>query len=159
MQRMLLGLALLLVMGASSALAANPEPFNVQITIRQAITITKVSDLDFGTVETGAATYTVTPTAGAQAGAGSGAVAAEFDVTGETGQNADVILGANPVTITCSAGACTGNTLSVNLTPSTAIHNFTGGTDQIYVGGDVTLLAGTLAGLYVGSTTVSLVYQ
>jgi hypothetical protein len=159
MKRTLIGALLLLLLGAGSVLAANPETFNVLITIRQAIAITKVDDLDFGRVEAGAATYTVTAAAGAQPGAGTGAIAASFDVTGESGQTATVALGANPVTINCTTPlTCGAETLAVNLTQSTAAHTFTAGTDQIYVGGSVDV-TGASAGQFTGSTTISLVYQ
>lgn len=154
MKRILPILLTLMLLGGGAAFAANPEPFNVLITIRQAITIAKVTDLDFGTVETGAATYTVTASGGAQAGAGTGAVAASFTIQGETGQTADVSFTADPVTITNGV-----DNISVGLTPQGVTHTFSGAAETFYVGGSLTLAGTESTGVYTGSTSLSLVYQ
>ena len=80
----------------------------------QAITIAKLTDLNFGGVDTGAATYTVNANAGPHS-AGTGATAASFTVQGENGQSANVSFGANPVTITDGT-----TNLSVTLTLDSA---------------------------------------
>lgn len=154
MTRMLAALAALLVLGGTAAVAANPEPFNIQITIRQAITIAKVTDLDFGAVDTGAATYTVTPDAGPYPSAGTGAQAASFDIQGESGQTADILFGANPVSVDNGV-----DSRNVNLTTVAATHTFSGAVETFYVGGDITLDGLESTGVYTGNTTLSLVYQ
>lgn len=153
MKRILLAVAVLMVLGSGLALAANPEPFNVKITIRQAITIAKVTDLNFGGVDTGAATYTVNANAGPHT-AGTGATAASFTVQGENGQTANVSFGANPVTI--SNGA---TNLSVTMTQQSPTLLFTGAAQTFYVGGAVTLVGTETTGLYTGSATLAMVYQ
>lgn len=153
MKRTALVLLILLVFGGA-AYAANPEPFNVQITIRQAITITKLTDLDFGAVDTGAATYTVTADAGPYGSAGTGAQAASFTIQGEAGQTASVSFGTNPVSV--SNGTDSRN---VTLTAQTGTHNFSGGAETFYVGGSITLDGLESTGVYTGSSTLSLVYQ
>jgi hypothetical protein len=153
MKRILLAASLLLAFGGSLALAANPEPFNVRITIRQAITIAKVTDLEFGGVDTGAATYTVNPSVGPHT-AGTGAAAASFTVQGENGQTADVSFGSNPVTITNGT-----DNLSVTMTRQSPTLLFTGAPQTFYVGGSVTLVGTESTGLYTGAATLSMVYQ
>ena len=153
MKRTLLAALAMLLLGAGAAFAANPEPFNVMITIRQAITIAKVTDLDFGGVDTGAATYTVNANAGPHS-AGTGAVAASFTIQGENGQTADVSFGANPVSITNGT-----DTLNVTLNPENTTHTFTGAAETFYVGGSVTLGGTESSGLYTGNATLSMVYQ
>jgi Domain of unknown function (DUF4402) len=158
MKRTLLLAAGLLLMLGGSAFASNPEPFSVSITIRQAITVTKQFDLDFGTVEAVAGTYTVTADANPQTGAGVGATAAQFDVTGEAGQSATAVFGSNPLTITCVL-PCSGGSASVSLSTSTTPFPLSGGTDAFYVGGSVTLTGAEPAGFYTNSTTLTLLYQ
>jgi spore coat protein U-like protein len=158
MKRIVLVVAVLLAFGASAALAANPEPFNVKITVRQAITIAKVTDLDFGAVDNGAATWTVSPDAGPYS-AGIGAIAASFTVQGESGQTAVVSFGSNPVSITNGT-----DTLSVTLTLDSSLGtpiSFNGLPQTYYVGGSVTLAGGESSGLYTGLSpaTLSMVYQ
>jgi len=154
MKQLLIASALLLTLAGGTVLAANPEPFNVQITLRQAISITKVTDLNFGGVDTGAASYTVSAASGAQTGAGTGAAAASFTIVGEAGQTAGVTFGTNPVSITNGT-----NTISVTLTPQAATHTFTGAAETFYVGGGLTLGGSETTGVYTGTASLSLIYQ
>ncbi|HKJ00262.1 MAG TPA: DUF4402 domain-containing protein [bacterium] len=158
MKRILMAFAALVLLGSIPAMAA-PVPFNVTITIRQAISITKLTDLDFGTVETVSSptTYTVLPASAPGSGAGTAATAASFTIQGEATQVANVSFTANPVTVTCSA-PCAGS-LSVNLTPEATTHTFSGAAETFYVGGDVQVISTTQAGVYTGTANLSLVYQ
>lgn len=144
-------------LGSSPALAASAN-FNVSVTIRQAISITKVTDLTFGTVDAAATTYTVNANGSAQTGAGTGATAASFTISGESAAVANVTFSANPVTVTCAA--CAGTpTLSVTLTPQATTHTFTGASETFYVGGSVTPTVSTASGAYTGTATLNLIYQ
>jgi Domain of unknown function (DUF4402) len=158
MKRILIALAALLVLGGGSALAASAS-FNVNITIRQAIVIAKQTDLNFGTVETGSATYTVLAAASAGSGAGAGATSAWFKVTGESGQSATVSFTSNPVTVDCTP-TC-GTPLSVTLTLDSVLGStlpFTAGPDNYYVGGSVDV-TGANAGVYSGAATLQVIYN
>jgi Domain of unknown function (DUF4402) len=161
MKRILIAVTALLALGASTALAGSAS-FNVSITIRQAISVTKLSDLDFGTVELPASSqlFTVTAAGGAQPGAGTGATAASFTISGEASQVADVSFASNPVTVTCSAGGCGAGTVSVTLVPEATTHTFSGGSETFYVGGNVTLTGAEAPGVYGnGPATLQLIYQ
>ena len=144
-------LVLLLLSGAAWAASTN---FNVTINIRQAITITKISDLDFGTVEAGSTTYTVAAaTSGHNAGAS--ATAATFDVDGTDGAAATVQV-SSPVTVT---GLNLGGTGSVALSLSATNITFPSGTpERVYVGGSIDV-TGLAADDYSGSSTITVLYQ
>ena len=142
------GIAVLI--GAGVAWAAS-DTFNVLMTVRQPITVTNTAALDFGTVEVGAGVQTVNANAGPHS-AGVTAQAATFDLTGEGTAVADVTLAATTV-ITDGT-----NNLTVTLTPQSATHTFTGGTDVFYVGGTVDVTA-AVAGSYTGTETLTLIYQ
>ena len=157
LKRILLASGVLLFLGASAAFAQNSATFNVNITIRTPIVVTKVTDLDFGTVESvAAATYTVNPVAGTGSpthSAGVTARAASFTVTGEAGQTALVFLTPNPVTAVNGA-----NTVSINLTPEAGPYTFPFPA-TFYVGGDVTLTGAEPSGLYTTTATLQVLYQ
>lgn len=154
MKRFLLGLILIVGFAGVSA-AANPETFNVNLTLRQVITIANTAALDFGTLEVIAGAYTVNPNAGPHS-AGTGAAAATFDVTGQSAAVADVSFVTNPITITNGT-----TNISVTLSLASATHTFTGGTDNVFVGGSLTL-AGTettAVSAYTGTAQLQMVYQ
>lgn len=147
---LLIGLALV---PAMSVQAANPEPFAVRVTIRQAITITNTGDLDFGTVEQVGGSYTVLAGAGPHT-AGVGAAAATFTVQGESSATADFAFTTNPVTITNGT-----DTLSATLTLAAPTHTFSGVAETIYVGGAITVAGTESAGIYTGTAELSMIYQ
>jgi hypothetical protein len=146
----LLILLLLSVLVAGSTWAASAG-FNVQIRLRTPISITKVTDLDFGTVETGTATYTVNANAGPHS-AGAAATSASFTVSGESGAVANVTV---PASTVVTSGA---NNLTVSLAAQAATFTFTGASQTFYVGGSVDV-TGAPAGLYTGSSTLTMLYQ
>ena len=155
LNRVLTLLGVLLFLGSSAAFAAS-APFSVSVTIRTPITVTKVTDLDFGTVESVATTYTVNAVAGTGSpthSAGAAAVAASFTVSGEAGQTANVTL--SPSTVTAANGA---NNVSVILAAEANTYTFPG-SGTFYVGGSVSLVGTEVSGPYVGSSTLQLLYQ
>ncbi len=138
---------------SSTAFAANPETFTVQMTLRQVITITNTAALDFGTLEVIANTYTVNANAGPHT-AGAGAAAAQFTVQGENLAVADVTFVANPINIT------DGTTIrAVTLSLASATHTFNGAAQTLFVGGSVTLDATETTGAYTGTAQLQMVYQ
>lgn len=125
--------------------------------VAHAQTVTKITDLSFGTCEDiGGTTYTVVAAASPGAGACSGAQAAQFTVTGTPHTVARVTL--SNVTITNGTAS-----LTVKLTDSGggSVCLGTTGTVTLYVGGSFKLPAAGLgtSGTLVGPTTVSLAYQ
>jgi hypothetical protein len=148
---LVLALALLLGGGAASAATSS---FTVSMVIRQAIAITKVTNLTFGTIElpTASTVYTV---AAASTGhtAGVGATAAQFTVTGESGAPATASV-AGPISIVSGA-----NTLSVTPTLSASSFTFSATAQTIFVGGSVTVLGTTPTGTYSGNATLTVLYQ
>ena len=156
LKRILFASGLLILLGAGAASAQNSSSFAVSVTIRTPIVVTKVTDLDFGTVEALGTTYTVNPVAGIgnpTHSAGVTAQAASFTVTGEAGQSALVFLTPNPVPVTNGT-----NTVNVNLTPSAGPYVFPL-SGPIYVGGDVTLVGTESSGIYTSTATIQVLYQ
>lgn len=157
--RKLLLVTLMLLLAAGGAAQAASGTFDVDITVRTPITITWQSDLTFGTVEADGSNYTVNAVAGSGSpphSAGQTAQAAWFDIQGENGATADVIL---PASATVDDGG--GNTLSVNLSPQAATHTFDGTVQAFYIGGSVTVPGGTTPGTYTTASpvTFTLLYQ
>lgn len=154
----------LIAAAALSAGAANAAPVTASATARanilQQITVTNTSDLDFGTVVSGAAASTVQiSTAGARTcGAGltctGTTTAATFNITGTnnavvtiTGDNS-VTLSNGTTTMTASlVGNSTGGPLSAT------------GTGVLTVGGTLSLAANQADGVYTGTFNVSVDYQ
>lgn len=152
MKKLMLGL-IFFVIGGGLAFGANPETFNVNMILRQVITITNTAPLNFGTLELIAGGYTVNAGAGPHA-AGAGAAAAAFTVQGETGATADVSFVTNPVVITDGT-----TNVNVTLSLASATHIFTGGAETLYVGGAVTLAGTETTGTYTGTAQLQMVYQ
>lgn len=120
-------------------------------------TVTKLTDLNFGTCDdVGGTTYTVAAAASPGVGACTGAQAAQFTVTGTPSTVARVTL--SSVTISNSTAS-----LSVKLTDSAggSVCLGTSGTVTIYVGGSLKLPQSGVgsSGVLVGPTTISLAYQ
>jgi len=156
--KLIFWIALLSMVATPAAFAANPEPFDVTIKIREPITITENAFLDFGVIDVPAAltTYTVAAAATGHS-AGTGANAADFTVTGESGYAADVSV-TSPVSATVGA-----TTLNFNLQlasgTATDVINFAGSPITVYVGGAVDVPAGADAGTYTTTSQISVVYQ
>lgn len=166
MKRLLLVLMALMLSGAGAALAANPEPFSVSVTIRQAIQITKVTDLDFGGVDTVTVStpFTVDPVVGGNCST-QGCTPASFTVVGQPGQVADVTFSPTcDSTTPCQITNGTDN-LDVVLNPQPgACHpgctfTFGAGPATYYVGGTLTVVPGISTGVYTATVSMQMVYQ
>jgi len=163
-------------LGVAAAASANAQSSSTQSTttsvkIVQPITLTKNSDLAFGTVvkpNTGANSVTISNASDTPAlsGAGDGALAASttsraaFTVSGEGGSAFSVTVPAS-VTMTRSGGA---QTLAVNLTASSASGTLSGsigstGTASFTVGGAFPVSAGTVSGSYSGAFNTVVAYN
>lgn len=127
--------------------------------ILRQVTITNTSDLEFGTIVTGAAASTVAvSTAGART-CGAGLVctgtttAANFDITGTTGQVVSVVVPAN---VTLSAGA---NSMTATLTSTNPLVTMVANAGAIQVGGTLAVAANQADGDYAGTFTLTADYQ
>lgn len=166
---------------AVAALAALSSPAFAQsasttgtgsITVIRPLTITKTSDMKFGTVvrpTTGSGTVVLSAagvrsvTGGVAAlSSGDTPVAAAFTVAGEGGQSVSITI---PATFTMTSGADSLTvTTSNNLTGSAsaqALSNALGaaGTLAFAVGGSVPIASTQNTGAYTGSFTVSAAYN
>ena len=156
------------VSGASDSFATGGCSTLITAKLLRAITVTKTSDLRFGTLMRGAGSITISPSGTRSAtglaafAPGSTAAAAEFDITGEGGQAIGVTV---PATFTLTSGA---NTLTVttsnNLPGDTSAQTLgssigSDATLTVGVGGSLPLTASTPSGTYTGSFTVTASYQ
>lgn len=149
--------------GSTAAQAATADA-DAKATILAALTVTKVTDLDFGTIAVnGGGSVTVTnagvraATTGGTVSAAGVAAAASFAIVGSPGSN---ILIAVPASVVLNH-ATTSDTMSASLTTnaSTASHALVGGAETFNVGGTLTVAAGQVAGAYTGQFTVTVNYQ
>lgn len=142
------------------------------ITVIRPISLTKTSDMKFGTVvrpPTGSGTVVLT-TAGVRSvtggvgavTAGDAPVAATFSVAGEGGQSVSITV---PATITMISGADSLTvTTSNNLTGSPSAQTLSNalgsvGSLAFSIGGSVPISSTQATGAYVGSFTVSAAYN
>lgn len=146
------------VMGANAAHAATASA-DARANILQQVTVTSDgSDLDFGTIVSGAAASTVAVSSAGAVTCGAGLVcsgattAAGFNVTGTTGETVDVSSDA-AVTLTGPT-----STMTASLTPSAATI-LLDGTDAFTVGGTLNVGASQADGAYVGAFNVTVNYQ
>jgi hypothetical protein len=151
----------MLALGLSANVAqAATATANAKAQILKALTVTKTTDLDFGTIVAGTAIGTVTlPTTGAASCTGTitcagTPVPALFAVTGTTGQIV-TIAAAN----TTLSGP--GTAMAATLAPSSATLTLSGvaATDVFKVGGALIVGASQLEGVYTGSFGVTVNYQ
>jgi hypothetical protein len=140
-------------------------------TIVQPITLTKNSDLAFGTVvkpTSGTNTITINETSGSRTmtGAGDAALAtstssrAAFSVGGEGGQTFSITV-PSTATMTRSGGS---ETLTANLVKTAASGTLSGsigsaGTASFGVGGNFDVASTTVSGAYSGSFNVTVAYN
>ena len=146
------------VMSANAANAATASA-DARANILQQVTVTSDgSDLDFGTIVSGAAASTVAVNAAGAATCGAGIVcsgttsAAGFDVTGTSGETVDV---SSDLTVTLTGPT---DTMSATLTPS-ATTILLDGTDAFSVGGTLAVAANQADGAYLGTFNVTVNYQ
>jgi Mat/Ecp fimbriae major subunit len=143
---------------ASTGAQAATATATARAQILQQITVTRVADLDYATIVSGAAASTVivTPAGARTCGAGlvctGTATAANFSVVGTIGQVATVSV---PATVTLTSGA---NTMASTLVSSTALMTLAA-TNNFNVGGTLAVGANQADGAYAGTFTVTVNYQ
>lgn len=146
-------------LGAAAANAATASA-SAQAKILKQITVNKLTDLQFGTIVTGAAASTVAiaPAGGLTCGAGlvcSGATsAASFSIGGTTGQVATISV---PASVTLNDGA--GNSMTASLAASAATTTLVAGAGSFSVGGTLSVGANQVDGDYAGTFNATVDYQ
>lgn len=166
LKSLLAGSALVAIsLGATSAQAAtNSATANANATIISALTITKNTNLNFGTAVSGATagTVVVAPTAaGTQLCTtvictGGGNTSAQFSLSGAATYTAVMTI---PATATLTSGA---NSMTATLSNSLVANKMvlTGtAADVFYVGGSLAVGATQATGSYTGTFTVTVAYQ
>lgn len=146
---------------------AYAAPVTASVTVKarvlKQITVTKTSDLDFGTIVAGAAASTVAVSTGAARTCGAGLTctgtvsSANFNISG-TNNAVVTITGDNSVTLANG----TGGTMAAALTRSASTLTLTnsgpvGGSFQ--VGGTLNIAANQADGAYTGTFNVTIDYQ
>ena len=153
---------------ASPVLAANTAtaPFTAKAKILKPLTLTKVSDLDFGTITMGAALTSSNVVAGRTGGPVSSCgtnltctapTAAVFNVTGVALQQLNVALSNVPATLVNTADATKSVAFSANPDATVTLDNL--GAGSFDIGGSITVLAATADGTYNGTVDVTVSYQ
>jgi Mat/Ecp fimbriae major subunit len=148
-------------LGSTAAYAA---PVSASATARaqilRQITLTNTSDLDFGTIVSGAAGSTVVVTGAGARTCGAGltctgtTTGANFNIVG-TNNAVVTVTGSNSVSLTSGA-----NTMSASLVRSgTAVTLSATGTGSVQVGGTLTVGATQADGAYTGTFSVTVDYQ
>ena len=167
--RLLCAVGVLVAALASVSAEAAPvsAPANGKAIILVPLKLTKVQDLDFGTVVTSASpgSVTVDPTTGVATPSGgvtlvgAASTAAEFDFAGTANQQVDFSISSS-LPIALSDGA--GNNLSLsalNLSTTSAIVDPTTLTVQVGVGGTIDVSPNQVDGLYTGQFDVTANYN
>lgn len=158
-------LALVAVVGQYSESQAASATANATANIITPITITKNTDLSFGTFSPGATTGTVliatagtrTATGGVSLSALDAGGAAGFTVTGDTVATYAITLPTNG-TVTITNGA---NSMAVNdfVSNPSGTGQLTAGTQNLAVGATLNVGANQAAGSYTGTFSVSVDYN
>ncbi len=156
--------AIVLAAGATAFMSGTAHAANATATARanilQQVTVTNTSDLQFGTIVTGAASSTVviSSTGARTCGVGltcSGTTtAAGFNVTGTSGQ---VVTIASAASVSLTNGS--GGTMTATLTPSAATATLGATGANFTVGGTLTVGANQADGAYSGTFNVTVNYQ
>ncbi len=150
-----------LAFGANAAHAADATA-TATAQILEQITVTRTSNLNFGTIVPDTAASGDVSVAATAAGArtcdanltcaGAGSVSsAAFDVTASAGSTV-AVTGLSGLTQLTSGG----NSMAIALVGSTL--DMSSGSDTLYVGGDLTVGANQATGTYTGNFTVSVNY-
>lgn len=159
--------------GIAHAQASASQATQSTVTVFRPITLTKNTDLSFGTVvrpATGSGTITISQTDGSRSLSGSGALLstgpnaspgrATYTVNGEGGQTFSISVPAN-FNMTRSGGS---ETITVVLTPTATtgtLSNALGqaGSSTFGVGGQIPINDTTASGAYTGSFTTTVAYN
>ncbi len=145
-------------LGATSANAATATATARAKILRQ-ITLTNTSDLQFGTIVTGATASTVAISTGGARTCGAGLVcsgattAADFTIGGTTGM---VVTISVPASVTLTSGA---NSMTASLAASAATTTLVASAGNFSVGGTLAVGANQVDGDYVGTFTATVDYQ
>jgi spore coat protein U-like protein len=162
--------AVLALAGAADAMAATATASSTS-TVITPIAITKAADLSFGSIAAGgtAGTVTVSPNGtrnvtGGTVAAGGTITAAQFNVTGQSGQTYSIDFTGTSTTLTSGSDTMAFSTIS-DVSASTitsgnvSAGTLTGGAQTIYVGGALTVGATQPAGTYSGTISVAVNYN
>lgn len=158
----------LAVAGAGSAIAATAVATSTSVVVAP-IAIAKATDLSFGSFAAGATAGTVTISPNGNRGVSGGVVgapgattAAQFDVTGNSGNTYSISVTGTQL----SSGADTMSFTPVSDLTASAITSGTvtagslvGGAQSIYVGGVLAVNANQAAGTYTGSVSATVEYN
>ena len=145
-------------LGATAAYAATATGTARAKILRQ-VTLTNTSDLQFGTIVTGAAASTVDIDSAGARTCGAGLVcsgtttAAGFTIGGTTGQ---VVTISVPATVSLTSGA---NSMSSTLAASAATATMVANAGSFTVGGTLSVGASQADGDYTGTFTATVNYQ
>jgi Domain of unknown function (DUF4402) len=152
---------------ATPALAANSAtaPFTAKAKILKPLTLTKTSDLDFGTITLGAALSSSNVVVGRSGGATtscgtnltcSAPTAAAFSVSGVALQQLNVALSNVPATLVNTVDATKSVAFSVDPDASVTLDSL--GAGAFDIGGSITVLSSTADGVYNGTVDVTVSY-
>lgn len=152
---------------AATPAAANPEQFTANATIVKPLEITKVDDLNFGTITMGSAlvssNVTMDPSDSSQAQCGANLTCLQtdskpgkFTVAGVGTQTVDLDYGTPPSTLDLVGG--TTETVAFTLDAPSSV-GLTDGDGTFYVGGSITVASTTAPGTYQGDLEVTASYQ
>jgi Mat/Ecp fimbriae major subunit len=151
--------------GSTAAQAATADA-DAKATILAALSVTKTSDLNFGTIAVNGGGSVVVTNAGVRAATTGGTVssaatgaAASFNIVGASGSN--ILISVPASAILQYNDGTTIHSMSASLTTnaSTSAHALTGGAETFGVGGTLTVAPAQTAGAYVGAFTVTVQYQ
>ena len=164
--KLFVALSGIMALGVSVPAVAQSASADGSIKIVRPLTVTKNTDMAFGTIIKGAGTValtaadsTVRSVTGDLGVVGLGQTAAKFTLNGEGGQTVSVTVptefnmtsGANSLTVTTSKNIGA----TVNLSNALGA----GGTSVFYVGGSIPITADTVSAIYTGSFTVTASYN
>ena len=144
----------------TTSVFATDANFNISATIISNIAVTTAQNLSFPVHE---AVSSDTPVVVAPGDT----TAAKFTATGEAGKNVTGSVTDSSITLTCSTGACNGDTITVNgfslggdmSSSGAATFNNSGQLNNLLVGATETLTNTDKPGDYSGSATFRLVYS
>lgn len=149
---------------ASPAFAAT-APFTARASIVKPLTLTKVTDLDFGTITMGGALTSSNVVVGRSGGPASSCganltctapTAASFNVSGVALQSLNVTLSAVASLVNSSDAT---KTVAFAANPDATVALNAAGAGSFDIGGSITVLSTTADGNYSGTVDVTVLYQ
>ncbi|MFN7970842.1 MAG: DUF4402 domain-containing protein [Acidobacteriota bacterium] len=160
----ILGLASLVILLGSAAMASPTATSNASATIVNAISISNTAAMNFADVAPGASDGTVilsttggrTATGGVTLSSAASASAAAFTVTGDSGATYAITL---PSSITLSDGASHSMTVDTFVSNPDSTGTLTGGSEALTVGATLHVTAAQATGSYSGQFDVTVAYN